>query len=177
MPQAVPGHGPCSRQVAAMSTDPLATYLQDHLAGATGAVELLEMLVKEHGGKPLGEVAAKLLDEVREDQATLQSLAEKDGEGVSIFKDAAAWVGSKVGRVKLGRSAAGELGTLETLETLALGILGKLALWEALREAVPSRAELADVDLATLIARALWQHATAEGLRLEVARTALSWKA
>ena len=54
---------------------------------------------------------------------------------------------------------------------------GPPAAWEAFREAVPSRPELADVDLATLIARAHWQHATAEGVRLEAARTAPSWQA
>jgi hypothetical protein len=147
-----------------MSTDPLATYLHDHLAGATATVELLAMLVKEHGEGTIGEVAATLLGEVREDRATLRSLAEEDGQRAGLLKAAAAWVGSKIGRVRLGRAAAGKVGTWETLEALALAILGKLALWEALREAVPSRPELADVDLATLIARAHWQHATAEGI-------------
>ena len=37
-----------------MSNDPLATYLQDHLAGAASAVELLEMLRDQHEGESAG---------------------------------------------------------------------------------------------------------------------------
>jgi hypothetical protein len=51
---------------------------------------------------------------------------------VQPLVEAAAWLGEKVSRVKLRRRAAGGLGTFEALEALALGILGKLALWRAL---------------------------------------------
>ena len=111
-----------------MSDDPLATYLHDHLAGATAAIILLEALHDEHIGKPLSQFATELLAEVEADRAVLQELADRLGAGSSTLQKAAAWLGVKVSRLKLGRRVAGDLGTFEALETLGLGILGKQAL-------------------------------------------------
>ena len=54
--------------------------------------------------------------------------------------------GAKSIQLKLGRSTAGTLGTFQALEILALGVLGKLALWRALIEVAPSDARLSGVD-------------------------------
>ena len=42
-------------------SDPLATYLHDHLAGAVHAIDLLESMRKQHMDEPLGRFAARLL--------------------------------------------------------------------------------------------------------------------
>jgi len=49
-------------------TDALTTYLQDHLAGAMRAIELLKAIRNHHGGEPLGQFASELLSEIEADR-------------------------------------------------------------------------------------------------------------
>jgi hypothetical protein len=156
-----------------VSHDPLAVYLQDHLAGAAAAMDLLSTLRDQHAGEELGEFCGRLLVDIRSDHAVLESLAAEVGGGSSVLKEATAWIGAKVGRLKLGRGASDELPTLEALETLALGILGKRALWDALTVIAPIDSRLAGRDLESLAARADRQHREVEEQRLGVARRAL----
>jgi hypothetical protein len=156
-----------------MSTDPLATYLQDHLAGAVSAIELLEMLRDQHKGESVGALAARLVVEVEADRGVLEALARRVAAGSSLLKDATGWLGAKISQLKLSHQTAGTLGTFQALETLALGVLGKLALWHALIEIGPSDARLSGVDFPALAARAQAQHARVEGERLALAHTAL----
>ena len=58
-------------------SDPLATYLHDHLGGARAAIDLLGAMRDHQKDKPLGDFAAYLLAEVEADRDTLQRLAEK----------------------------------------------------------------------------------------------------
>jgi hypothetical protein len=154
-----------------MSDDPLGTYLQDHLAGAAAALELVDGLRAEHSDDPLGALAAKLLADIGSDRDVLDALAQRV-DGSSLLKDATGWLGTKLGRFKLGR-AAGALGTFQALETLALGILGKLALWHALKAIAPGDARVSGVDFDVLAERALAQHSLVEAERLRLARAAL----
>ena len=156
-----------------MSNDPLAIYLQDHLAGAALAIELLETLRDQHEGESVGALAAQLVAEVEADRGVLDALARRVAEGSSLLKDATGWLGAKISQLKLGRQAAGTLGTFQAFETLALGILGKVALWEALMEVAPSDARLSGLDFQALAQRAQAQHARVERQRLALARTAL----
>jgi hypothetical protein len=153
--------------------DPLATYLHDHLAGAVVAMNLLEALRDQHAGGLLGQFAAGLLVEVEADRAVLQGLAAQVGARTNALKEATTWLGEKVSRLKLRRRAAGGLGTFEALEALALGVLGKLALWRALAIVAAVDARLRSVDYDHLAARAQTQHAQVEARRLEAARTGL----
>jgi hypothetical protein len=154
-------------------SDPLATYLDDHRAGAVFAINLLGALRDQHAGEPLGHFAAGLLVEIEADRTVLVDLAERVGTKSSRLKEATAWVGEKLSRWKLRRRAAGRLGTFESLEALALGILGKLALWRALATAAKQDRRLSGVDFDDLCARAQAQHAQVEERRLEAARLAL----
>ena len=89
-------------------SDPLSTYLHDHLAAAQFAVELLKSLHEQHAGEPLGAFAATLLREVEEDRQTLQRIVDQAGTEASLLKEATAWVGEKVSRFKLRHGSAGE---------------------------------------------------------------------
>jgi hypothetical protein len=111
-------------------SDPLATYLENHLAGAAAAIDVLGAIRDQHAGELLGQFAIGMLAEVEADNAVLKSLAAKTGGGSSSLKGVSAWVAEKVSRLKLKRGASDGLGTFEALEFLALGIQGKLALWE-----------------------------------------------
>jgi hypothetical protein len=156
-----------------MGHDPLTTYFRDHLAGAQAAINLLEVLRDQHTGQPLGQFAAGLLTEVEADREVLRGLAERLGAGASGLKEAAAWLGEKVSRVKLRRRSAGELGTFEALEALGLGILGKLALWRALAVIAEGDGRLRGMDFHHLATRAQAQHTQVEERRLEAAPMAL----
>jgi hypothetical protein len=154
-------------------SDPLTTYLHDHLAASLFAVELLKNLHEQHDGQPLGAFAAALLLEVEEDRQSLQRVVDQAGTTTSVLKEATAWVGEKVSRFKLRHASSGEIGTFEALETLALGILGKQALWRALSVVAPTNVGVRGEDFEALAARAQAQHAQVEERRLEVARIAL----
>lgn len=156
-----------------MADDALATYVEDHLAGAAAGVELLEALAAQHQGEPTGALAGRLLPEVEADRRTLADLAQSIGAG-SPLKEAAAWVAEKVSRLKLHRDAKGVLGTFEALEAMSLGVLGKRALWRALAVAARTDRRLAGVDFEALAASAERQHALLEDERLRAAAIALA---
>lgn len=155
-------------------SDPLATYLHDHLAAANFAVELLKNLHEQHSGDALGSFAGALQMEVEQDRAVLERIIERLGAEPAVLKDAAAWVGEKVSRLKLSREVSGEAGTFQALETLALGILGKRALWETLRVIAPRDWRLSGQPFDELAARAEAQHARVEEWRLQWALKALT---
>ena len=162
------------REDPVMSDDPLATYLHDHLAGAMHAVELVEAMRDEYSDKPLGQFAARILGEIESDRAVLKNLADRVGAGSSSFKELTAWFGEKLSRLKLRRGGEYGLGLLESLQFLALGIRGKLALWDALAVVADSDPRLQGTDFEQLAARAESQFVIVEQLRLETARTALA---
>jgi hypothetical protein len=149
---------------------PLATYLQDHLAGAAFAVSLLEDL-RDKGDESVRSWAGDLLPEIEADRRTLQQLAEAVGDGSSVVKESTAWLAHQASRVKLSPDDA--LGLFEALEMLSLGILGKRALWQAIR-LLPSKLSLPKLDLDALEARALNQYKSTERLRLSAAPAALT---
>jgi hypothetical protein len=152
-------------------SDPLATYLQDHLAGAKHAIDLLENLRTRHAGQPLGQFAAMLLAEVEADRGVLRGLAETIGGGPSELKEMAAWVSEKLSRIKLNDDADG-FGTFEALEFLEIGIRGKRLLWIALGSIVATDHRLHGPDYARLVARAETQEKQVDERRLEIAPTA-----
>ena len=124
-----------------MAREHIATYLNDHLAGATGAVELLEHLEKEHADTEVGRLASELRADVEADRQTLQSLMERLEVAQSRTQKAAAWLGEKAAELKLRLDdpAGGSLRLFESLEVLSLGIEGKRSLWRALAAASKDR--------------------------------------
>ncbi len=154
-------------------SEPLAVYLHDHLAGSAFGIDLVESLRDHYAGDPLGEFASDLLIEIKQDREVLQSIADGIGKTSPDVKEAAAWLAEKAARFKLSHDEARGLGTFEALEVLALGILGRVALWRALAVAAECDERLTGVDFEKLIARAERQHAQVEEQRLVTARTAL----
>jgi hypothetical protein len=153
--------------------DPLVTYLDDHKAGAALAIDLLQAMKARHDDGSLSQFAASILVGVEEDEETLQRLAKEIGTGPNILKEAAAWVGEKASRLKLGAGLSGNFGAFEALEFLALGIQGKLSLWRALQVVAVLDGRLRNLDFKTLIARAEAQYAKVEERRLALAAIAL----
>ena len=154
-------------------SDSLSIYLEDHLAGALQAIELLETLAHGQEDTNLGNFLAGLLEEVKADRETLRQIARRLGSDSSNLKDATAWLTEKVTRAKLLHATRKELATFEALEVLVLGIEGKLALWRALSLVAPADDRLGDIDFGSLQQRAQTQRDQTEEQRLKFARMAL----
>ncbi|HEX7518225.1 MAG TPA: hypothetical protein VF345_13180 [Chthoniobacterales bacterium] len=152
--------------------DDLSSYLNDHLAGSVGALELLDRLMKIYKGKPLERFFRDLRHEIDADQETLKELIAKLGEKESTVRKAGAWIFEKLSRamIQLSETREGELGLFLALEALALGINGKRSLWRALAAASETAPHLRGPVYATLEQRAIEQHDRVEAKRLEVTR-------
>ena len=157
-----------------MSDETLGTYLNDHLAGSVGAIEMVERAIRESAGQPLATRLEKVLPEIKQDQAVLVELIQRIGAKENSLKKAGAWLVEKAGRVKLGGTGEPDaLARLEMLETLIVGMHGRRALWLALSVVVDKHPALYSLDLDLLGRRAQEQHDYVEELRLEVAREVL----
>lgn len=159
-----------------MAGEHIATYLNDHLAGAAGALELLEHLETAYAGTQAGRLAAELRVDVEADRQTLESLMDRLQVARSRARKAAAWLGDKVAELKLRLDdpTGGSLRLFESLEALSLGIEGKRSLWRALATAAEEAPDLQVADYEGLIRRAEDQRSRVETARLEAARRALA---
>ena len=152
----------------------LRIYLQDHLAGATGGLELARRARGSHEGEPAGEELARIADEIEEDRERLLEIMRFCEVSEDRMKNAGAWAGEKLGRLKLNgeTTSRSPLSSVVELEGLYLGITGKLSLWRNLERAAGEH--FASFDLPNLIARAEDQRSRVEELRLEAAAAALT---
>lgn len=86
----------------------LATYLNDHLAGATVGVEMARRLRSSNEADPaLGEPLAEICREIETDRATLKGAMKGLGISQGVVKPAAAWTAEKPLRLKLNGQARG----------------------------------------------------------------------
>jgi hypothetical protein len=153
----------------------LASYLNDHLAGSVGALELLDRLIETYEGKPLQGFFQELRNDIEQDQEKLHELIRNLGAEESAVRKAGAWLAEKLSRPKmaLGDGSEDELGLFLALEALALGITGKRSLWRALQSASEGALPLASLDYGELERRALDQWERVEAKRLETGRRVL----
>jgi hypothetical protein len=152
--------------------DSLATYLHDHLAGASYAIDLVKAMQDHYAGQPLGEFSAEMHSEITKDRDTLREIAARVGASSISPKDGVAWLAEKVSRIKLQHSDSTGLGTFEALEFLELGIHGKLALWRVLAKIAPSESRLTGFDFDSLMSRAEDQAIRVEKHRMAAAHNA-----
>lgn len=137
-----------------IETRPLAIYLQDHLAGATAGSELAQRARDSNPEGELGNFLKTLSRQIDEDRGVLIEMMDHLGIDRNRVKISGAWVGERLGRLKLNGQLTGysPLSRLIELEGLTVGVTGKRSLWENLSSCC--EAELARFDLARLIRRA-----------------------
>src|SRR4051812_27901024 len=147
-----------------MSIEVITSYLNDHLAGATIAIEIVDRMIKE--APEHSEAFEMLRKDIDEDRQELQSLMAGMGVAESVTRKAGSWIINGITELKLYiDDPNGPLRRLERLEGLSIGIEGKIALWEALQAAGNSHL---NYDL--LIRRGRSQRAAVEAFRLQAAR-------
>ncbi|MEU6293808.1 hypothetical protein [Streptomyces erythrochromogenes] len=145
----------------------LAIYLNDHLTGANGGVELLRRAARAHRGGTLGSSLESLAEQVAQDRASLRTLmADLD---VPVMRTSAALgrLAERVGRLKpngriLSRSPLSDV--LE-LEALRMGVEGKAACWRSLRSLARTDPRIDTSLIEELIRRAEQQMRALEAMR------------
>jgi hypothetical protein len=156
---------------AIRNPDLLGIYCNDHLAAATGGIELVSRMLGVHRGASYEPRLEQLLDELREERAGLRSSMAALGLPVRQYKQIGSWVGEKLSRLKLNGHVLSRspLSDLVEFEFIATAVLAKRAGFETLREiaAVDSRLDTQLLD--GLIAQADRQHDWLADARREVA--------
>ena len=152
----------------------LDSYLNDHLAGSIGAIELIAHWAKLYQGKPLGAFFTDLESEIKADQDRLRDLMRCLGVEESKVRQAGAWAAEKLGlaRFAIAGNEPDGLGLVLTLEGLILGITGKQLLWRALGAA--NLPKLEAFDFKELQRRAEKQIERTEAERIRAARRAFA---
>jgi hypothetical protein len=152
--------------------DPLAIYLNDHLAGATVGLELARR-VAGTGQVPAPPAELRqFAQDVAEDRDTLLRIMGTLGLPVRSYKVWAAWAGEKAGRLKPNGhlTTRSPLSNLEELELLRLGVEGKAAGWRTLRTLADRDSRLEAGQLDELISRARRQAGFLEESRIKAAQ-------
>ncbi len=152
----------------------LESYLNDHLAGSVGALELVEHWAHVHDGKPLGAFFSDIGTDIRADQGTLRDLMHRLAIDESNLRKAGAWAAEKAGRARLTIAGyePGSLGLVLTLEGLIMGVTGKKLVWRVL--AARNLPQLSGYDFEELERRAEQQIERIEVERIRAAQQAFA---
>ena len=153
----------------------LSTYLNDHLGGSAGGIELARRLCSNNKGNQYGPKLELIAQQIEEDIRSLRDVMARLDVEADRIKQAGAWAAEKVGRLKLNGQLMGysPLSRLVELEGLTLGVTGKLSLWILMNENYGEDPRLAGIDFADLIARAREQRRSLEAMRRAAATEAL----
>ena len=159
-----------------MAHEPLATYLNDHLAGSVVALELLEHLEATHSEDTLRDFFRKLRADIAADRDELEALMKALNIDQSRTRKASAWLTEKLTELKLrfDDPKAGALLLFESLEALSLGIEGKRSLLITLAATSETTPSLKFADYDRLQQRAQEQRDRVEDLRIKTALKALT---
>lgn len=154
----------------------LERYLNDHLAGASGAILVIQHIIDTMEESEARDFFGDLKLMVQADRDLLQHLLTTSGMQPSTVLKVAGGITARVGLMKLMWEGLepGMLGMFEAFEMLALGVQGKRLLWRALHEIAPWYPEWSDHDFSELERKAIEQRDGIEHWRIQAARTSLS---
>ncbi|MGQ4481408.1 transaldolase [Streptomyces sp. SAS_276] len=146
----------------------LAIYLNDHLAGATGGLELCRRAAQGQRDPERAAAFSDLAKQVEEDRDSLVQIMFDLNVSTDHPKVALGWLAEKAGRLKpnghlFSRSPLSEV--LE-LESMLLGVQGKASCWRTLRVLAENDDRLYADHLDALLERAEHQTTTLEELLL-----------
>ncbi|MCT1444862.1 NAD-dependent epimerase/dehydratase family protein [Corynebacterium sanguinis] len=111
-------------------------YLANHLTGARGAVERLDMMTMNYQDTPVFAQIARVAREIRADRDFLEILTRTFGFNPKPAQGALAWAGERFGRLKPnGRVAQrSPMALLLEAEMMRSAVVGKIGGWEVLRD-------------------------------------------
>ncbi|MEU5145782.1 hypothetical protein AB0G42_01100 [Streptomyces yangpuensis] len=145
----------------------LAIYLNDHLTGANGGVEVLRRAADAHRGGALGASLESLAEQVAQDRLSLRTLMADLDVPVMRTRAALGRLAEKVGRLKLnGRILArSPLSDVLELEAMRMGVEGKAACWRSLRSLARTDPRIDTALIEELLQRAEQQIRALEAMR------------
>lgn len=148
----------------------LGDYLNDHLLGATGGLELFRRAARSHRGADKAELQ-QLVGEIEQDRASLLGIMRALGLPVRSYKIWLGWAAEKVGRLKPNGALVrrSPLSSVVELEAMTLGVAGKAAGWRVLVAVARHDDRLDVTQIESLLARAAHQQDTLERLRMAAA--------
>lgn len=160
--------------MADMNEDHLAGYLNNHLAGSVGGIEVTKKCLDKNQGTPLGNFLARLLRELEEDQQVVKDLIRKIGKAEDTLKKIGTWALVKFAEPKLASYAGdnADLARLVELEAVLIGSRGRLGMWVVLEEIRHADPRLQGFDFASLRARAEEHIKILEEYRVTAAKAA-----
>lgn len=154
-----------------MSKEYLTTYLNDHLMGASTAIEIVEQFASE--ATDLKSFLEELKADIEADRKEVIDLMARLDIPQSRVRKASGWLAEQVAEMKFAMEDD-SLRRLERLEAVSLGIQGKLSLWRALYAASKIDDRLQGLDYERLTERARDQRDRVEALRIDAAKSALT---
>jgi hypothetical protein len=130
----------------------LATYLDDHRAGATGGTRLARRIWRSNRNTTWGPQLEELAGAIERDQTVLEQVREAAGISGGDLKQFGALVVEQVARLKPNRHILtySPLSRVLELESLMSGVQAKQRLWAVLRLAVPLQPEWSQFDFEAL---------------------------
>ncbi len=149
----------------------LERYLNDHLAGSSGALLLIGHLIDSLKDPLAVEFFQKFKTDVERDQRLLEFLLTTVGLQPSGVLKTAGNLTARMGSLKLMWEGLepGKLGLFEALEMLTLGVQGKRLLWVALREIASTYPAWKEINFTDLEADAIRQRDGIEVRRIQAA--------
>jgi hypothetical protein len=166
-----------SEESSSGSADLLAIYLNDHLSGATGGVELLRRAAQAQQGQGQKQHAglAELAKQVEQDRHSLLQIMTDLDVPTDHSKVALGWLAEKAGRLKPNGHlfSRSPLSDVLELESMLLGVQGKASCWRTLRNLAETDHRLYVDHLDTLLERAENQTVILEKMRIAAAARAL----
>ncbi|WP_369369835.1 NAD-dependent epimerase/dehydratase family protein [Promicromonospora sp. Populi] len=167
---------------ASMDSYLFGLYLSDHFTGATAGLERMELMTRSYRDTPFHAELAESTEQLRGERELYRDLLDALGVPRRRHRQVAAWVGEKVGRLKLnGRiTQRSPMTAVLEAELMRSAVLGKIGGWQTLRDHA-AEIGLDPTQLDELISRAHQQiemldrfHAYARHRAFETDR-ALGW--
>ena len=129
-----------------MKNEHLATYLNDHLAGSAGALELLDRMIDHYEEQPIRQFCRQIRAEVSADQEELLKMMKSIDVREGSLRKAGAWVAEKFSRAKTHTRKRRD-------RRLRLGTgAGKLGSWHQRQRSPLARARVGSGGLAAVAA-------------------------
>lgn len=134
----------------------LGIYLNDHLALATGALELCRRASRSLDDQQTVAALQDLTEEVAADRDALEQVMRRLDVKENRPLEALGWLGEKVGRLKPNGSLLrrSPLSDVVELEGLLLAVQSALACWRVLRVVAEHDPRLATAETDALVHRA-----------------------
>ncbi len=122
------------------SKELLELYLSDHLTGATAGANRAERMAEDFVDTPVYPQLARLAQEIRAERTFLRNLIDDLGFQRKAHRQAAAWAGERIGRLKANGKILERSPMTMLLEAdlMRSAIHGKLGVWQTLRDHAPS---------------------------------------